>query len=99
VLAVLLSLVAVTAEESGKVETVQGQVDVVDASAKAILVTPTDSGKQMRLRIDAATKIVKDGGPIGLAELRRGDVVVVNYRHEAGTPLALSIGVQPSKTS
>jgi hypothetical protein len=99
----LLPLVAVSGD-AGKIETLQGQVASVDAAAMAVAVTPQDPagkaapGKPMRLKVDEETKIVKDGAPIKLSDLQRGDLVVVNYRGGSEAAVAVSIGVQKGKS-
>jgi hypothetical protein len=98
-----LALVAVAANEPSSVQIVQGQVASVDAAAQTVAVTVTgpgtvDRGERVSLKVDEKTRIIKNGVPIALSELRRGDVVVVNYRTENGASVAISIGVQTSRT-
>jgi hypothetical protein len=102
---VIPAVVAAAAGGSDPVEIVQAEVVSVDTSANELTVTVADSSgigdlhnRRMTLKVDEETKIVKDGAPVELSRLRRGDLVVINYRAESGTLVAVSIGVQRSKT-
>jgi hypothetical protein len=89
--------VVAAGSDPGPVETVQGTVVSVEAQAKALTVrseSPEGSPEEVRFEVNDETKIVRDGVSIKLQELRQGNVVVVNYRTQANSRVALSIGVQ-----
>ena len=101
VLAVALALPAAATTDPETMKNAKGSIATVDAAAKSLTVKlPGEAGKpavDLRVMVDAQTKIIKDGHAIQLTELQVGDVVVVNYRPSGGSSIALSIGVQPKE--
>jgi hypothetical protein len=98
----LIGLVATAAlastDEVGPIESLQGEIVLVDTAMSVVAVETTDDsgrrGRQITVKVDEETKIVKHGAPITLADLRKGDRVVVTYRTEPRARIAIAIGVQ-----
>jgi hypothetical protein len=102
-LAIVVSTVAALASPADRIETLQGQVVSVVPEPGMLTVRPSDESgpggkpQDVNLKVDGETRILKDGEPIPLAQVRKGDSVVINYRTESGTRVAITIGVQTGK--
>lgn len=98
VLASPLVLATTSPAAEPAVKSLDGSIAAVDAQSKIVTVdvAPKDGAakQSMTVTIDAATKIVKSGRPMELAELQKGDRVVITYRLVSGAAVAVTIGVQ-----
>jgi Cu/Ag efflux protein CusF len=93
-----------TPQDAPKGMSVNGQVVSIDSKAgtvvvKADAVGGTAAPRDMSFTIGPKTKILKDGKAAGLADLKAGDKVAVEYESSSGKNMALVIGVVLSRTT
>jgi hypothetical protein len=90
-------VLAAPADNEPASTTASGQVTAVDVKANTLGVKVEQEGKDpqdMTFIVDAETKILENGNPVTLPDLRAGDHVMIGYRNTGGKALALTIGVQ-----
>lgn len=100
ILAVLLLVGLATAPiaaQTKKIGTASGEAMAVDVEERRLTVESAD-GRKLTFKVDAETKIVRQGQPIGLADTSVGDTVTVNYQESDDARVALAIGVEQSKS-
>src|SRR5262245_34515496 len=73
-----------------------GKISTVDAGKSQFEVKDT-SGNAMAITVTQQTKIMKDGKPIQLSDLKAGDTVSVEYSQEGGNAIAKSVTVRGGK--
>jgi Cu/Ag efflux protein CusF len=93
----LLTSVAHSAPEPGKLSMAGGQIASIDNDANSLTVTVADpAGETQELTLVVAddSKIVKNGAKIALSDLKEGDKVTVTYQAENGKNVVVNIGVE-----
>lgn len=88
---------ALAATGGAALSTATGSVASVDAAAKTLVVSvsgPAGDAHAMTFAVDDASKIVKDGAAISLAELKQGDKLTVTFKSSGGKNVVVNIGVQ-----
>jgi hypothetical protein len=91
-------------QDAPKGMSVNGQVSSIDAKAGTLVVKADAMGgtaapHDMSFTIGPKTKILKDGKAAGLADLKAGDRVAVEYESSSGKNMALVIGVVLNRTT
>lgn len=96
VVALLVGLALAASEERPASMTAAGQVTAVDTKANTLAVKLEEQGKtrDVTFVVDAQTRILEDGAPIQLPQLKSGDRVTVTYHDLGGKTVAMNIGVQ-----
>ncbi len=91
-------------QDAPKGMSVNGQVVSIDSKAGTVVVKADATGgtaapRDMSFTVGPKTKILKDGKAAGLADLKAGDKVAVEYESSSGKNMALVIGVVLSRTT
>lgn len=98
--ALMVAVGPALAGDMGTPGNVKGTIAAVDANAKTLTVQwAAEAGKpagEVRLAADDQTKVTRDGQAVGLADLKQGDHVVVEFRTDGNKKVAVSISVHPA---
>jgi Cu/Ag efflux protein CusF len=91
---------AVAATDNARMSTAGGMVASIDTVAKSIVVkveSQPGGAHDMTFVVAEDSKLLKDGAPVALDDLKQGDKVTVTYKAQSGKNVVVNIGVE-SKT-
>jgi hypothetical protein len=102
VIALAVGLTLAAQEGGAKAMTMTGRLVSVDVKSSTVVVKPeadAASGRDVSFSVGAKTKILKDGKPVALTDLKAGDQLTIEYESVSGKNVALAIGVVPQRTA
>jgi hypothetical protein len=74
-------------------KSLSGKISQVDAG-KGLFEVKDASGNAQAITVTPQTKMIKDGKPISLSDLKAGDTVSVEYSQDGGNLVAKSVTVR-----
>jgi hypothetical protein len=76
-------------------DTASGEVLKVDRYSKSVEIRASDSQRKVRFFLARGGQVLRDGQPVNIATLKRGERVEIDYSKSGSSSIASAVAVVP----